>query len=190
MANSDLAPVMPSDSTLMRRLVETIESQPSGATVYAVAEPEFPHDVHGLDTELGEKLARLAARHPTARVYGPFRCTRTDAGTPTEAQLGRLARAATDPNEVWVHFEPSSWRRLKAVSGVSGLRSLAGMIERGAQRERAVLSTALNIAPEEAEQIDTICFGQAAYRKFVIPYLVQVYGIEEALRRASDAAVE
>jgi hypothetical protein len=166
----------------MRRLVETIESQAFGTTVYVVAEPEFPHEVHGLDTAVSERLAARLHSHPTARLYGPFRCSRKD-GVPAPHHHGGVEAKA--PPIVWVHYDPSTWQQISGSTGLAGAKVLAQLAARGQALTPDMVADQLAISEEDAGEVDTIIIGQAAVRKFVVPYLVQVYGLEEAMRRVA-----
>lgn len=83
------------------------------------------------------------------QVYGPREALRRLTGT-------------RDPGDVWVHFDPSEWKRLRGthLSVSSG----------------AIHTTAMSDASEAfgIRNVDAIVVGRAAVRKFITPHLVQL----------------
>lgn len=193
MTSSLPAPILPSLASLLRRLAETADSFAPGSTVYAVAEPGFPHTVHAADTALSDALVTALQAAPSARVYGPLVSGQGEPDPSACAPTLQPRMVVTNPDEIWVHEDTSEWHKVR-VKRPAGLRMRAGPagteeaptvvgIASAELRQRlaALLAEASGEAPWALP--DAVALTDAAFRKFVQPYLVRVYGVEEALRR-------
>lgn len=165
MTDDRATPQLPALASLLRRLAETADGFPADTTVYAVAEPRFPHRVLAADTSVSPRLAKALAASDTAQLYGPLRAGRGEVTTKVEPETTALRLGG-----VWVHDPDSTWR-WEEEGGIGAVRREVGEVLR------------LNglVGPDEPLP-DAIIFTEEATRKFLTPYLVQVYGVDEARR--------
>lgn len=190
------APILPSLASLLRRLAETADSFAPGSSVYAVAEPVFPHTVHAADTALSAALEAALRSAPSARIYGPLISGQGEGSDGACEPRVQTRMVVTDPDEVWIHDETSEWRKVR-VKRPAGLRAA---VQSPATCEDAEPDVVVGVASDDLRRQlaalladasgetrpglpDAIALTDAAYRKFVQPYLVKVYGVDEALRR-------
>jgi hypothetical protein len=165
MTDDRATPQLPALASLLRRLAETADGFPADATVYAVAEPRFPHRVLAADTSVSPRLSKALAASATAQLYGPLRAGRGEVASKVEPEPAALRLGG-----VWVHDPDSTWRWEEEGAVTAVGREVGEVLRR----------TGI-VGPGEPLP-DAIIFTDQAARKFVAPYLVQVYGVEEAMR--------
>jgi len=187
MSSTFPAPIAPTSSSLMRRLVEAMEGLPHEATAYVVADPAFPHVVHATDLELSEAIGAALRAHPEAALYGPLSSNRF--------YLREEARAPRTIEAIWVHDPDSEWSWIgdgepdppfPPAGRAATFRDLGSLMRRVEEIGADATAVELGATLTDLERVDTVAFGSAPFEKFVLPYLCRVYGAREAVRRADE----
>lgn len=176
-------PVLPSASSLMRRLVEAAEALPYGATAYIVADEAFPHTVYALDQKISKEIEEALRKNRGSKLYGPIKSTpSTYDGSENPSLKGAKTLAALGGPQMWVHDWDSEWEWVGRQIQPTGLARAKAKAPTVTLAETA---KALGFEADKAARIDAIVVGEAAFRKFVMPYLVNIYGLDEAAKRAN-----